>query len=56
MRSSKDINAGSPGFRKEADAGPCQPARFRPLTRPVPGDSILQVVDMPDTSIDGYHI
>ena len=44
--SGNDINAGSPHFRKESNAGPCQPARFRALTRPVPGDSVLQVVDM----------
>ena len=29
-----------PGLGKEASAGPCQPARFRALTRPVPGDSV----------------
>ena len=45
--------AGSPGFRKESNAGPCQPARFRALTRPVSGDSVLQVVDMRDTAIGG---
>jgi hypothetical protein len=43
------------GFRKESNAGPCQPARFRALTRPVPGDSVLQVVDMRDTAIGGHR-
>ena len=40
--SDNDINAGSPSFRKDANAGPCQPARFRALARRVPGDSVLR--------------
>jgi hypothetical protein len=39
----------------DINAGPCQPARFRALTRPVPGDSVLQVVDMRDTAIGGHR-
>jgi hypothetical protein len=46
-----DINVGLP---EGANAGPCQPGRYPGSSRPVPGDGVLQVVDMRDTAIVGH--
>ena len=53
-RSGNDINAGAPGLGKEANTGPRQPARFRALTRPVPGDSVPRLL-ICETPRSGRH-
>jgi hypothetical protein len=43
-----EINAGSASLQKRANAGP-----YSGSSRPVPGDGVLQVVDIRDTAIVG---
>src|ERR1700756_4146453 len=42
------------GLPEGANAEPCQPGRYSGSSRPVPGDGVLQVVDIRDTAIAGH--